>query len=50
MTPVTEPKEAAQEYARLLVKMHELDPRGENESPELDALCDQAGWPITDPA
>jgi hypothetical protein len=41
MTPVEQPKAAAQEYARLLVKMHELDPLGENESPELDALCEQ---------
>jgi hypothetical protein len=41
MTPVEKPKAAVQEYARLLVKIHELDPRGENESPELDALCDQ---------
>ena len=44
MTPVVKSKEAAQEYARLLVKIHELDPRGENESAELDALCDELDY------
>jgi hypothetical protein len=31
--------EAVREYAHLLLKMHELDPRGQNDSPELEALC-----------
>lgn len=30
----------AREYARLLLKQHELDPRGDADSPEIDAICE----------
>jgi hypothetical protein len=43
--PVTLKPEAVNEYARLLLRMHELDPQGKNESPELDAICDQLEGP-----
>lgn len=33
------------EYARLLLQYHELDPRGENESPALNAICEAMDWP-----
>jgi hypothetical protein len=43
--PNADPEAAAREYAALLLKLHHLDPRGENESPELDAICDQMDVP-----
>jgi tetratricopeptide (TPR) repeat protein len=42
---VNAPDEAVIEYARLLLRLHELDPQGKNESPELDAICEQLGGP-----
>jgi hypothetical protein len=36
MTRTTDP---GREYALLLLRQHELDPRGENESAELNAIC-----------
>lgn len=35
----------ASEYARLLVKLHELDPNGKVESPEQDSVCAQMDRP-----
>ena len=43
--PNADPEAAAREYATLLLKLHQLDPRGENESAELDAICDQMDGP-----
>ena len=37
----------AREYARLLLKQHELDPRGGADSPELDAICEAMDVPWT---
>jgi len=33
------------EYARLLLRYHELDPRGESESPEVNAICEAMDSP-----
>jgi tetratricopeptide (TPR) repeat protein len=35
------------EYARLLLKQHELDPRGDVDSPELGAICEAMDVPWT---
>lgn len=47
MATVTRSEPAALEYARLLLKQHELDPRGEKNLPELDVICDQMDGPWT---
>jgi tetratricopeptide (TPR) repeat protein len=41
---------AFREYAALLLRQHELDPRGDMDSPELDAICEamDAPWQLMD--
>ncbi len=34
------PDDPAREYARCLLRLHELDPRGEHDIPEADVICD----------
>ena len=47
MNPPTVSRLPVCEYARALLRMHEIDPDGTAESPELDALCDEMEslWP-----
>ena len=45
MSTATTLQQGAREYARLLLKLHELDPRGEVESEQLDSICDQMDLP-----
>jgi hypothetical protein len=42
---IFEPDEAVRYYARLLLRLHELDPRGKEEAAELDDICDRMEGP-----
>lgn len=45
MATATTGQDGAQEYVRLLLKLHELDPRGDLESEHLDSICEQMDRP-----
>lgn len=39
MSTNLQPQEAARQYARCLLRLHDLDPRGEQDLPECDSIC-----------
>src|SRR5947209_4256607 len=42
---ITKPDDAVQEYAHLLLQLHKLDPLGDKDFPELDAINEQMDSP-----